>query len=186
MVEFGEDERLAKIEDFVDTRARSPQTKEFADSMRRATAVDRGKLLRDTAVRMDVFSCEVAKILESPQIAPKVGGPPTVRVRAPLQIVGVLPEEDLAKAIAATTPAMVDCYEKGLEKKPDLAGTVAIKLQIDPAGNVMKDAAAGATFDDQPTVECVLVAMRGLKLPKNQGPLVTALVPLELASGARE
>ena len=77
---------------------------------------------------------------------------------------------------------MNDCYKVGLERKPDLDGRLAIKFRVDPAGKVSGVAPADATVTDQGTTECIVQVIKGLELPKNPGPLVSVLVPLELTT----
>jgi hypothetical protein len=182
LVELDDDGRLAKIEEWIDKQAKSPRTKELADPLRKAPPAGRAKLLRDTGVPMDVFTCETAKTLDSPQALPKPGGQPTVRVWSAPQVIGPLKEEDLAKAVADVTPAMNECYRKALEKKPDLAGKVSITMRVDPDGKVTKAAPADLKFDDHDLLGCLIGALKDAKLPKNQGPIVSAMVPLELTT----
>jgi hypothetical protein len=177
-----DDERLAKIEDFIDKQAKSPRTKELAEPLRSAPAAGRAKVLRDATQAMDVFSCETAKTLDTPQAERQPAGPPMVRVWSAPQVIGPLKEEDLAKALVEITPAMNDCYQKGVEKKPDLVGRVSIKMQVDPDGKVMKVAPADLAFDDHDVLGCLVGAIKSMKLPKNNGPVVSVLIPLELTT----
>jgi hypothetical protein len=183
LAQLDDDGRLAKIEEWIDRQAKSPRTKELADPLRSAASpAARAKLLRDTASNMNVFTCDTAKTLDSPQAPSKPGGSPMVRVWSEPQVIGPLKEEDLAKAMADVTPAMNECYRKGLEKRPELAGKVSIKMQIDTEGKVTKVAPADLAFDDHDTLGCLIGAAKEAKLPKNQGPIVSALVPLELTT----
>jgi hypothetical protein len=180
--ELDDAERLAKLEDWIDKEARSPRTKELADPLRQGGGAERAKLLRETASKVDVFSCDVAKTLEGPVLPSKGKGPPMVRPYSSPQVNGVLPDADLAKALADVTPAMNDCYKKGLEKKPDLEGKLAVKVKIEPSGKVGSVAPADVSLPDRETAECVLQALKGMKVPPIAGPLVTALIPLELTT----
>jgi hypothetical protein len=182
LAELDDEERLARLEDWLDKQAKSPRTKELADPMRTAPPAGRGKLLRDTASSMDVFTCDVAKTLDSPQAEPKPSGVPMVRVWAAPQVIGSMKEEDLAKPLADATPALNDCYKKGLAKKPDLAGKLAIKLQVSPDGKVTKASPADLALEDHDTVACILDVIKGLSLPKNPGPLASVFIPLELTT----
>jgi hypothetical protein len=182
LAELDDEERLARLEDWLDKQARSPRTKELADPMRTAPPAGRGKVLRDTASKMDVFTCDVAKTLDSPQAEPKPSGIPLVRVWAAPQIIGSMKGEDLGKALADVTPAMNDCYKKGLAKKSDLAGKLAVKLQVNAAGKVTKASPADLAFEDHDTVACLLDVLRSLSLPTNPGPIASVFIPLELTT----
>jgi hypothetical protein len=176
--------RLQRLEDWIDQSARSPRTKELADPLRQGTPADRAKLLRETAAKTGVYSCEVAKLLEGPILPAKGTGPPMVRPFAEPQIIGVMKPEDVAKALVDVTPAMSECYKKGLEKKPDLDGKLAVKMKIDPNGKVTGVAPADQNVPDKDTTLCILQVMKGMEFPKNPGPLVSIFFPLELTTKA--
>jgi hypothetical protein len=182
LAEAEDAERLGRLEDWIDRQAKSPRTKELADPLRQGAPADRAKLLRDTANKMDIFTCDVAKTLESPVLPSKGKGQPVVRPYSTPQINGVLPVDDLAKALVEVTPAMNACYKKGLDIKPDLEGKVAIKVKIDPSGKVTAAMPAEVQVPEHDTVVCILKAIQDMKLPQNPGPLVTALIPLELTT----
>ncbi|HEY8039762.1 MAG TPA: AgmX/PglI C-terminal domain-containing protein [Polyangiaceae bacterium] len=182
LAELDDADRLARLQGWVDTEAKSPRTKELAGALRQAPAAERAKLLRDAATKVDIFSCDTARVLDSPQAEPPPKGPPRVRVYAEPQIVGPVKPEDLAKAIADVTPAMNDCYEKGLAKAPDLEARVAIKMGITTEGKVAEAGPADATIQDHEVVTCIVQALKGMKLPPNPGPLVSAFVPLEMTT----
>jgi hypothetical protein len=177
--EQDDDARLARLEEWIDKSAKSPRTKELAEPLRQGTPADRAKLLRDTGNKIDVFTCDVAKVVESP-IAPHPKGLPQVRPFAEPQVNGALPVEALAKGLVDVTPAMNECYRKALDGKPDLQGKLAVKLKIDPTGKVTGAIPADADIVDKEATMCILAALRTMKLPANPGPMVTALVPLEL------
>jgi hypothetical protein len=176
--------RLQRLEDWIDQAARSPRTKELADPLRQGTPADRARLLRQTATKADVYGCDLARTLEGPVLPAKGTGQPTVRPFADPQIIGGLKPEDLAKALVEVTPAMNECYKKGIEKKPDLEGKLAVKMKIDPAGKVTGIAPAQQTVPDKDTAACILQAMKGMEFPKNPGPLESAFIPLELTTTA--
>jgi hypothetical protein len=111
-----------------------------------------------------------------------VKGPPAVRPYSSPQIIGSMPEADLAKAIVEATPAMNQCYAAGFAKKPDLEGKLAVKLQIDPSGKVLNVGLADSKVSDKDTTACILQALREMHAPKNAGPLVSVMLPLELTT----
>ncbi len=59
-----------------------------------------------------------------------------------------------------------------------------MKLEVDPDGKVTKVAPAEVKLEDRETVSCIMQGMHSLKLPKNPGPLVSILLPLELTTGS--
>jgi hypothetical protein len=190
LVELDDETRLARLEDWIGVQAKSPRTQSLAEPLRDAkSAAERAKLLRDAASKMDVYSCDAAKTLESPQAAPPAAGMPGVRVPATPQIVGAggtggIKEEDVAKAVVDVTPSLDDCYKKALAKTPALAGRLAVKVEVDPDGKVTKASPVNATVDDRDAVMCILQSLRAMKLPKNPGPLASILIPFELSAGS--
>jgi hypothetical protein len=68
-----DDTRLARLQDLVDTQAKSPRTRELIEPLRRAAAGARGRLLRGAAADVDVHPCDVAKAFECPP--PEAGLP---------------------------------------------------------------------------------------------------------------
>ena len=182
--ELDDTARLQRLEDWIDQAARSPRTKELADPLRQGAPADRAKLLRQAAAKVDVFSCDLAKTLEGPVLPAKGTGQPMVRPYAEPQIIGNMKPEDLARALIQVTPAMNECYRKGLEKKADLAGKLAIKIEINPAGKVIGIAPAEEAVPDKDTTACLVQVMRGMEFPKNPGPLVSVFIPLELTTTA--
>jgi hypothetical protein len=185
LIELDDAGRLARLLGWIDAQAKSPRTKELADPLRQAsTGADRAKLLREAAGKMDVYSCDGARTLESAQQAPAPAGVPSVRVSAAPQINGPIKDHDLAKAVADVTPSLDDCYKKALAKTPTLVGRVAVKLEIDPDGKVLKASPADVALTDREVVGCILEGLRPLKLPKNPGPLASVLLPFELTNGS--
>jgi len=180
--ETSDDGRIARMKEWIEQQAKSPRTKELVDPLQQATPAERSKLLADAASKMDVFSCETSKTLASPVQPPKTKGPPMVRPYAAPQVIGPMSPEDVAKAVVDATPAMNQCYAKGLEKNADLEGRLAVKLQIDPAGKVTNAGLADSKVADRDTTACILQALRETHAPKNPGPLVSVLIPLELTT----
>jgi hypothetical protein len=183
LAELDDDGRLAAIEDWIDKLAKSPRTKELGAALRSAPAAARPKTLRDTGTDLDVFSCETARVLEGPQAAPTTSGVPVVRLRAPPEVTGTMNAEELTKALGELMPAMTACYQKGLTGKPNLSGQVAIKVHVNPDGKVSRAYPESTMVDDRDTLECIADVIRAAKLPKNPGPVVSVLVPLDLIGG---
>jgi hypothetical protein len=177
--------RLQRLEDWIDQGAKSPRTKELAEPLRQgATPADRAKVLRDAAAKVDIFNCDLAKALEGPVMPAKGKGVPMVRPFGEPQIIGVMKPEEVAKVVVDATPAMNDCYKKGLEKKPDLEGKLAVKMKVSPEGKVVGLAPADETLPDKATAMCILQVLRAMEFPKNPGPLVSLFLPLELTTSA--
>jgi hypothetical protein len=173
---------MAALTAWGDAHARDPRTKALIASLHDGPVEERSKRLRAVAGDMDVFTCDVARTLGSPPVPPSPPGPPVVRVWSPPQVIGGADPDDLAKAIEQVTPALNDCYKAGLARKPDLAGKIAVKLELDEGGKVTRDAPAEVMIDERDTVVCILNALKAVRLPASAGPMVAALLPLELTT----
>jgi hypothetical protein len=184
LVEIDDDARLAKLQAFIDKEAKSPRTKDVGGALARATTpAERAKVLRETATKVDVYTCDVAKTLESPRAAPAAtGGPPIVRVYATPQINGAIKEEDLGKAIGMATPDMQRCYQKGLEKKPDLAGQMHVRFNVKSDGKIDHAIDMESQIPDKDVVGCILKVFDAIKLPPPSSPITSVMVPLELTT----
>jgi hypothetical protein len=176
--------RLAAMEHWIDTTAKSPRTKELGAALQTAaTGADRAKVLSDAASALDIFTCTNAKVLEAPPISSPTGAP-LVRLYADAQIIGGATDADLKKALADINPGMVACYQDGLSRKTDLTGKLVVKAEIDATGKVVRaKQAEGAAFPDPQTAGCVVDKLKTMKLPVT-GPLVSLLLPLELTRAA--
>jgi hypothetical protein len=173
--------RLDMLEDWIDKTAKSPRTKALGDALRQAQpGHDRAEVLHDAATKAEVLSCTNAKSLENPPPA-KPTGAPIVRLFDEPDIIGGLRADDVKRAVADAQPALLDCYNKGMDRKPDLTGRVAIRLQIDSSGNVIKDNPGEDTaIADKDTLLCIAKVARGMKFSGVVGPMASVMLPLEL------
>jgi hypothetical protein len=176
--------RLAMIEQWIDTSAKSPLTKDLGAALQKApTGAERAKVLSDAATGFDVFTCTNAKTLETPPTS-LPNGAPLVRLYSDAQIIGGATDADVKKALADLNPALLACYQEGLGRKSDLTGRLVVKVEVDATGKVVKSKQAeGTPFPDTQTVACVVAKLQTMKLPVT-GPLVSLLLPFELTRGA--
>jgi hypothetical protein len=66
--------RLDALEEWIESQAANARTKALADPLRRAaTPGERARLLRAASREMDIFTCDIAKTLESPPPSPDGG-----------------------------------------------------------------------------------------------------------------
>jgi hypothetical protein len=180
-----DDARMAMLQKWIDSSAKSPDTKAIGAAMQQAAAgPDRAKVLSDAASKQDIFSCNNARILSAPPTSVP-NGAPLVRLYAEAQIIGGAKDEDLKKALADMTPDLVACYKDGLGRKPDLVGKLVVKVELDGDGKVRRaDPAEGAQLADAPTGTCILTKLKTLKIPVT-GPLVSLLLPFELTHDSK-
>jgi hypothetical protein len=180
-----DDARMAMLHKWIDTSAKSPDTKALGAAMQQAAAgPDRAKVLSDAANKMDIFTCNNARALSTPP-ASVPNGAPLVRLYSELQIIGGAKDEDVKKALADMTPDLVACYQDGLGRKPDLVGKLVVKAEFDSTGKIRRaDPAEGAQVADAQTGTCILTKLRTMKIPVS-GPLVSVLFPIELTHDSK-
>jgi len=71
LADLDDSARVRAIGRSIDADANDARTRELAERLRQAAVpADRAKLLRDTALAMDVFTCDVASALDRPGMAP--------------------------------------------------------------------------------------------------------------------
>jgi len=75
------------------------------------------------------------------------------------------------------------CYEQGLGRNPDLAGTVTVRFVIGTDGAVSNVSNGGSDLADSGVVNCVIKAFYGLSFPKPEGGVVTVQYPILLQPG---
>ncbi|MDR0965561.1 MAG: adventurous gliding motility protein GltG [Myxococcales bacterium] len=85
-------------------------------------------------------------------------------------IQGSLDKELIRQVIQRNMGQIRYCYEKELQKKPDLAGKLVIRFEIAPKGNVTDaKTATGTTLRDAALSDCVTVRIRNWRFPEPKG-----------------
>ena len=97
---------------------------------------------------------------------------------------GRLPPEVIQRIVRQNFGRFRLCYEKGLEAKPTLAGTVSVTFVIDESGAVTSVAAgAGTAMPDAKVTACVTRAFGGLSFPQPEGGKVSVVYPITFSPG---
>jgi len=108
---------------------------------------------------------------------------PQIRAGA-TQVSGRMPPEVIQRIVRQNFGRMRMCYEAGLQRDPNLQGTVVIRFVIDRQGNVPSaSAGAGTDLRDPAVVSCVTRAMSNLSFPQPEGGLVTVNYPIRFSDG---
>jgi hypothetical protein len=92
---------------------------------------------------------------------------------------GRIPPEIIQRIVRRDYPVYRSCYQKGLAKKANLAGRVAVRFVIDKSGKVSEARDNGSTLPDAKVVECILGEFRKLVFPEPEGGTVTVDYPME-------
>lgn len=84
---------------------------------------------------------------------------------------GSLDPEVIKTQVRASRPEIQRCYNKGLKRKPTLAGTIKITFTIQPSGQVTgaKVAQSGTTISETTFQECLRDIVSKLTFPKPNG-----------------
>ena len=84
---------------------------------------------------------------------------------------GSLPKSVIDEKLKAAGPEIQGCYERALKTKPGLRGKVNINFVVATDGKVVHAEAGGGddALADEPTVDCILAAIRKLEFPQPKG-----------------
>ena len=63
-----------------------------------------------------------------------------------------------------------ECYERGLERRPDLQGEVRVSFVIERDGSTSNSRDGGSSVPDVAVIRCMANAVGGVSFPKPQGP----------------
>ncbi len=85
-------------------------------------------------------------------------------------IQGSLDKELIRQVIQRNLGQIRYCYEKELQRKPDLAGKVVVRFEISPNGRVPNARVhSGSTLRDAAVGECITVRIRNWQFPSPKG-----------------
>jgi len=107
--------------------------------------------------------------------------PPGIRIRmAAPQVTGQLPAEDVRRVVRQRFVALRLCYERGLQKDPQLSGKVTLRFVIEPTGSVAKGASATSEFADSSVATCIVQLLQELRFPPPAKGTVAVEFPIAL------
>jgi TonB family protein len=90
-------------------------------------------------------------------------------------VVGGLDKDVIQKVIRRHQNEIKYCYESELNRKPDLAGKVAVAFTIDPTGSVSEASVTETTLGSSAAEQCMLSRIRRWKFPEPKGGGVVAV-----------
>ena len=93
---------------------------------------------------------------------------------------GRLPPEAIQRIVRQNMGRFRFCYERGLERRPDLAGHVVTRFLVGRDGAVVLAADGGSDLPDPAVVACVVSAFQTLSFPAPEGGVVTVIYPLAM------
>ena len=110
----------------------------------------------------------------------RVGGP-RARVGA-AQITGDIVHEPVHRAVRESLGSLKDCYQKGLDKNPQLKGRIIFSFTLD-SGGAAKDLKPDAELKDNTVIECAKSAMSSVGFPKPKSGVVSVRYPILFSPG---
>ncbi len=90
-------------------------------------------------------------------------------------VVGGLSKDEIMRVIRRHQSEIKFCYERELQKSPNLAGKVAVAFTIDPAGGVAEANVTDSSLSNNNTESCMISSIRGWKFPQPEGGGVVAV-----------
>lgn len=85
-------------------------------------------------------------------------------------IEGHLDRETIQRVIRQHRREIRDCYQRELQRNPDLSGRVVVAFMIDPAGNVARSSVAESDIGDDNVEECLVNRIRRWRFPAPSTP----------------
>ena len=91
---------------------------------------------------------------------------PKVITLSPIDDSGNLPKSVIKRVIASRTGAYQNCYERQLQNKRDLNGTISIKVMVSGTnGTVLLAAVANTTMNNPAVEQCIVGQIKKLRFP---------------------
>ena len=92
-----------------------------------------------------------------------------------------LSKEDFQKVVKQQIPSLEICYQKALEKKPNIQGRATLQLVVDSKGQVTKVSLVSSKLKDKNLEQCIIQKIKELTFPAPEGTdKVTATVSINL------
>ena len=82
-----------------------------------------------------------------------------------MTITRAISKEDLQRILKQQVHAIELCYQKALEKSPNIQGDVALQLVIDSKGKVTKVHLVSSKLNDKKLEKCIIQKIKGLTFP---------------------
>ena len=90
-------------------------------------------------------------------------------------------EEDIRKVLKQQIPSIEICYQKALEKKPNIQGEATFRLVVDSMGQVTKVSLVSSKLKDKTLEQCLIQEIKKLTFPSPEGTVkVTVRVSFNL------
>ncbi|WP_437275102.1 AgmX/PglI C-terminal domain-containing protein [Sorangium sp. So ce375] len=105
---------------------------------------------------------------------------PMVRMGA-TQVSGRLPPEVIQRIVRQNFGRFRLCYERGLQRDPDLQGRVVVRFTIDQRGAIVNARDGGSDLPDGTVVSCVVRGFHDVIFPAPEGGNVDVVFPIRFS-----
>jgi Ca-activated chloride channel family protein len=82
---------------------------------------------------------------------------------------GGLSKETIQKVIKQQIPSIELCYQKALEKKPNIQGVITLQMVIDSSGRVAMVSLVSSKLNDKNLEQCIIQKIKGITFPTPEG-----------------
>lgn len=90
---------------------------------------------------------------------------------------GTLDPNAISSVVRRRLAAVKQCYERQLNRNPDLRGKITVRFTIGATGAVVDISVEANTMGDDEVAQCIVGRMRGWRFPKPEGGSVTVSYP---------
>jgi hypothetical protein len=95
-----------------------------------------------------------------------------------VSVIGTLTQEEISKVIQNYLGQIQYCYEREIQRQPDLAGKLRVNFTIGLTGRVTQAGIQSTTLNSPPVETCVTGVFRRMPFPSPGGTVVEAVYPL--------
>lgn len=92
----------------------------------------------------------------------------TIQIPNVATVKGPLDKKVIDEHVRKIVPKLRFCYENGVLKHPEIAGTVVLEFVIQPTGNVTESKVVSTTMDDSDVEKCVADQVGKIKFPASK------------------
>ena len=112
---------------------------------------------------------------EQRQVAVRPGNP---------EVLGQLDREAIQRVINQHRREIVACYERELQRDPNLAGRIEVAFVIDPSGSVARSNIASTTMNSSAVEQCITARVSRWRFPEPRGGgIVRVTYPFNFTAG---
>jgi hypothetical protein len=155
------------------------------DAQRRARSIEEAQEFGMIGLLNDPRDTEASPPREpsAPSRAPSAA--PGIRILAETKVTGQLTLEEVRRTVRQRYGNIRLCYERGLQKDPQLGGKVTLRFGIEPTGAVAKGASASSELADSSVTACLVQLVQELRFPPPAAGTVAVEFPILLTSPSK-